>query len=98
MTLVEGSTFCIGAAGGDIRAGGAQGLFVRDTRVLSDWRLTIDGASPSPLTVLHGDPYAATHVGRLAPGRGQGETSTLLVVAGLASPAFKVEVEAEAVA
>ncbi|HZY75040.1 MAG TPA: glycogen debranching N-terminal domain-containing protein [Jatrophihabitantaceae bacterium] len=80
MTLVEGSTFCVGDATGDIHAGRAHGLFVRDTRVLSDLRLTIDDVTPSPLTVLHSDPFAATHIARLAPGSGQPESRTLLVV------------------
>jgi glycogen debranching enzyme len=80
VTLVEGATFCIGDASGDIHSSRAQGLFVRDTRVLSDFCLTIDGMSPSPLTVLHGDPFAATHVARIVPGNGQPESRTLLIV------------------
>jgi glycogen debranching enzyme len=80
VTLVEGATFCIADAAGDIHSGRAQGLFVRDTRVLSDFRLTVDGVNPSPLTVLHGDPFAATHIARLVPGSGQPESRTLVVV------------------
>jgi glycogen debranching enzyme len=80
VTLVEGATFCIGDMIGDIHSSRAQGLFVRDTRVLSDLRLKVDGASPSPLTVLHGDPFAATHVARVVPDSGQPESRTLLVV------------------
>src|SRR5437899_1621497 len=37
VTLVEGSTFCISRAGGDISPGGTQGLYYRDTRFLSRW-------------------------------------------------------------
>lgn len=44
VTLVEGSTFCISEAGGDVAHGQLQGLFVRDMRVLSRWALAIDGA------------------------------------------------------
>ncbi|MGH3277320.1 MAG: glycogen debranching N-terminal domain-containing protein, partial [Streptosporangiaceae bacterium] len=40
-TLIEGSSFCISEPGGDIVPGHAQGLFVRDTRVLSRWELTV---------------------------------------------------------
>lgn len=35
VTLIEGSSFCISDAVGDISPGGVHGLFVRDTRVLS---------------------------------------------------------------
>ncbi len=80
VTLVDGSTFCIGEANGDIRPDGAGGLFVRDTRVLSRWQLTVDGATPTVLSTLRGDPFAATHVSRVIPARGRGEASTLLVV------------------
>jgi len=56
VTLVEGSTFCISEPGGDIRPGQQQGLFVRDTRVLSGWELTVDGAAPLPLTTRQAEP------------------------------------------
>ena len=79
MTLVEGSTFCISEPGGDIRPGHAQGLFVRDTRVLSRWELTVDGSAPQPLTVQQAEPYAAAFLCRLPPPAGLAD-STLLVV------------------
>ena len=60
LTLVEGSTFCISEAGGDILADRAQGLFVRDTRVLSRWELTVGGESPTSMSVQSGAPYTAT--------------------------------------
>ena len=41
VTLIEGSTFCISEPGGDIVPDRSQGLFVRDTRVLSRWELTV---------------------------------------------------------
>lgn len=78
VTLVEGSTFCISEAVGDIVPNRAQGLFVRDTRVLSRWELTIDGVTPKVLTVHRGDPYAAAYVSRRPPPRGV--DSTLLVI------------------
>jgi glycogen debranching enzyme len=79
LTLVEGSTFCISGPGGDIRPGNTQGLFVRDTRVLSRWELMVDGRAPQPLTVQQAEPYAAAFMGRLPPPAGLAD-STLLVV------------------
>ena len=43
MTLVDESTFAISDTAGDMVPGGAHGLFVRDTRVLSRLELRIDG-------------------------------------------------------
>jgi glycogen debranching enzyme len=77
--LIEGSSFCISEPGGDILPGRPQGLFVRDTRVLSRWELTVDGKEPQPLSVQHAEPYAATFIGRLPPRAGKAD-STLLVV------------------
>jgi glycogen debranching enzyme len=79
VVLVEGSTFCISEPGGDIVPGQPQGLFVRDTRVLSHWELTVDGRRAEPLAVQRPDPYAAAFVGRLPPRDGHAG-STLLVV------------------
>lgn len=79
VTLVEGSTFCISDTAGDIQPGRAHGLFVRDTRVLSRWELTIDEVTPQALAVQHGDPYTATYVSRMPPPDGLAD-STLLVL------------------
>jgi len=79
VTLVEGSTFCISGTAGDIEPGGAHGLFVRDTRVLSRWELTIDDVRPQPLTVQRGDPYTATYISRIRSPSGLAD-STLLAV------------------
>ena len=78
-TLIEGSSFCISDPGGDIRPGHPQGLFVRDTRVLSRWELTIDGNEPQPLSVQHGEPYAATFLSRVAPRAGKADSTVLVV-------------------
>jgi len=77
--LIEGSSFCISDRGGDIQPGHPQGLFVRDTRVLSRWELTVDGQEPQPLAAEPGEPYAATFLGRVPPRAGRAD-STLLVV------------------
>ena len=79
ITLVEGSTFCLCSTSGDVLPDRAQGLFVADTRVVSGWRLQVDGAAVEPLTTLEGDRYRATFVGRTLPRRGRAD-STLLVL------------------
>jgi glycogen debranching enzyme len=78
-TLIEGSSFCISEPGGDIMPGRPQGLFVRDTRMLSRWELTVDGKEPQPLSVQNTEPYAATFLARMPPRAGRAD-STLLVV------------------
>ncbi len=79
VTLVAGSTFCIGATAGNIVEGAPMGLFVRDTRVLSRWLLEVDGDRLEPLTVRQHDPFRATFVTRARPRPGRAD-STLLVV------------------
>ncbi|WP_033440603.1 amylo-alpha-1,6-glucosidase [Saccharothrix sp. NRRL B-16314] len=78
-TLVEGATFCQSSADGDIHPGRPQGLFVSDTRVLSGWRLHLDGAPVELLSTIDSAPYAATFVGRARP-RGGLADSTVLVL------------------
>jgi glycogen debranching enzyme len=79
VTLVEGSTFCLSDAAGDITPGTAQGLFVRDARVLSRWELRLDGRRPQSLTVLAPDAYAARFVLRRPPLPGLADSTLLLV-------------------
>jgi glycogen debranching enzyme len=79
ITLIEGSTFCISEPGGDILPDRQQGLFVRDTRMLSRWELTVDGVEPQPLTMHTSEPFAATFLGRMPPKAGRAD-STMLVV------------------
>jgi hypothetical protein len=49
LTILDGSTFCISDERGDIADPG-EGLFANDTRFLSRWVLTIDGARPLRLS------------------------------------------------
>jgi len=67
VTLVEESTFCLSGRSGDVQPGGAQGLFLLDTRLLSRFQLTIDGEPADPLTVAIRQPFAATFVARARP-------------------------------
>ena len=78
VTLVEGSSFCICTPGGDLGAGGPNGVFFRDTRILSRWELRVDGERPDPLTAIIPDPYRGTFLGRLS--RRFGRTDTNLLV------------------
>ncbi|MGH3301397.1 MAG: amylo-alpha-1,6-glucosidase [Streptosporangiaceae bacterium] len=79
VTLIEGSTFCISEPGGDVVPDRSQGLFVRDTRMLSRWELTVDGIEPQPLSVQQSEPYGASFLGRMPPAAGKAD-STLLVI------------------
>jgi glycogen debranching enzyme len=49
LTILEGSTFCVSDERGDI-AEPVMGLFANDTRFLSRWVLTINGARPLMLS------------------------------------------------
>jgi glycogen debranching enzyme len=78
VTLVEGSSFCISAANGDMAANMPHGLFYLDTRILSRWDLCIDDRPVEPLAAVTRDPYRATFLGR-APHRWGQSDSTMLV-------------------
>ncbi|HET9690170.1 MAG TPA: glycogen debranching N-terminal domain-containing protein [Acidimicrobiales bacterium] len=76
LTVVNGSTFCMSTRNGDMSPQHAQGLFYRDTRILSRWQLTVGGQIPEVLAVTTTDPTGA---GILARVLGPGQTSALLV-------------------
>jgi glycogen debranching enzyme len=78
VTLLEGTTFCICEMSGDIRPGASQGLFVRDTRLISRLELSINDHVPEPLTPQSREPYACTFLSRMPPSDGLAD-STLLV-------------------
>lgn len=59
VTLVEGSSFCISSSNGDIQADRAHGLFVAGVRILSTWRLTVNGQALEPLTAETKEPFRA---------------------------------------
>lgn len=81
VTLLEGSTFCISAVSGDVHRDRPHGLFVADTRMLSCWRLSIDGAPVQNLSTIEepAEPYRATFVGRTPPRQWLAD-STMLVL------------------
>lgn len=78
VTLIEGTAFCVCLASGNIYPGGTDGIFFRDTRLVSRWELLVDGEQVEPMGVLSGEPYCATFLGlgHPRPGRRDG---TLLV-------------------
>ncbi len=65
VTLVEGTSFCISLPSGDITPDHPHGLFFQDTRILSAWRLTVNGQSVEPLTAQTKEPYRAVFAGRI---------------------------------
>jgi glycogen debranching enzyme len=83
VTLVEESSFAISGRAGDMVPGGAQGLFVRDTRILSRFELRVNGARPEPLAAVAEEPFSATFAGRVVRQGGLGGEghagSTLMV-------------------
>jgi glycogen debranching enzyme len=84
---MEGTTFCISDRRGDLPGGRSSGLFVRDTRMLSRWELSISGRAPAPLSVSFEAPFAAVFLSTFlsaflstVPAEGTGEQPELLVV------------------
>jgi glycogen debranching enzyme len=60
IQVLDGSTFMISDQFGDIHEGSAAGLYHEDTRHLSRWILTLDGARPVVLTSNEVDYYSAS--------------------------------------
>ncbi|MEV7135952.1 glycogen debranching N-terminal domain-containing protein [Arthrobacter sp. NPDC093128] len=78
VTLVEGSSFCISSANGDIHPEHPHGAFYEDTRILSRWNLEINGQSLEPLTASTKEPYRALFIGRVP--RSDGYADSPLIV------------------
>jgi glycogen debranching enzyme len=66
VTLVEGSSFCISSANGDIHPDHPHGVFHEDTRIVSGWSLTINGKSLEPLATKTKEPYRGVFIGRVS--------------------------------
>ncbi|HVS68480.1 MAG TPA: glycogen debranching N-terminal domain-containing protein [Mycobacteriales bacterium] len=79
QTLVEGSTFCLGTATGDIPTGGSHGLFFRDLRCLSRWELRVDGHPLEPVAAERHEPHAATYACRVPPRAGRADSHLLVL-------------------
>jgi glycogen debranching enzyme len=78
VTLVEGSSFCISLPNGDIHSEHPHGLFVHDTRILSGWRLTVNGQPLEPLAAETKEPYRALFVGRVSRSDGYADSSLIV--------------------
>ena len=78
VTLVDESTFAISGGAGDIAPGGAQGLFFRDTRILSQFEVLVNGARAEPLAAVTEDPFSATFVARDLPAPGRADSSLMV--------------------
>jgi len=79
VTLVEGSSFCISVASGDVLPGLPQGMFFHDIRFLSEFRLRVNGEWPEPLTAQRLDPFSALFVLRAMPVGGGADSHLVLV-------------------
>jgi glycogen debranching enzyme len=78
VTLIEGTAFCVCLPSGDILPGGTDGVFYRDTRLVSRWELLVDGDPVEAMAVLPGQPFCATFVGRGQPRPGRPESTVLV--------------------
>jgi glycogen debranching enzyme len=78
VTLVEGSSFCISSANGDIHPEYPHGVFFEDTRILSRWNLTVNGDPLEPLAAKTKEPYRALFVSRVP--RSDGYADNPLIV------------------
>lgn len=67
VTVLDGSSFCRSGRSGDIAAKQSQGVFVKDTRIISVWKLLLDDEPLVPLSVISSEPFEATFVTRAAP-------------------------------
>ena len=78
VTLVEGQTFCLSGRTGDASPGYPQGLFILDTRVISQWELQVNRHRLEPLTVDVTSPFAATFVARAHPAPGRADADLVV--------------------
>ncbi len=77
-SLVEGSSFCVSGSNGDLEPFRQQGLFVRDTRMISTWRLLVDNAPLEPLATIPAEPYECTFVTRAVPRPGHDDATVVV--------------------
>ncbi|WP_262107519.1 glycogen debranching N-terminal domain-containing protein [Arthrobacter sp. Marseille-P9274] len=78
VTLVEGASFCISSANGDMYPEYPHGVFFQDTRILSRWSMTVNGQPVEPLAATMKEPYRALFAGRVP--RSDGYADTPLIV------------------
>ncbi|MFP5218413.1 MAG: glycogen debranching N-terminal domain-containing protein [Actinomycetes bacterium] len=79
VAAVGGSTFCLSNSSGDIDPLRAHGLFHRDARIVSRWRLLLDGRPAQPLAARSPEPFSALFIGQRPPAPGRADSTLLLV-------------------
>jgi glycogen debranching enzyme len=79
VTLVQQTSFCLSAEEGDIRPGGAHGVYADDTRLLSRLELTVGDGPLELLSVAQDDASRATFVLRTPPPDGQADSRVLVL-------------------
>jgi len=94
VTVMDGTTFAVSDLAGDMREDAPQGLFVRDTRVLGRWDLTVDRRHPRPMTLLRDHPFSVTFVTGLE-SHGPGEHRVVVVRRRLVGNGMREEVRLE---
>lgn len=78
VTLVHGTSFCVCRSDGEMDGTLAQGTFLQDTRIVSGWRLRVDGNPVEPLATMTSDPFHATFLGRVHPKDSSVESALLV--------------------
>ena len=77
VTILQGSTFCVSSAIGDLSPDFSHGWFHRDTRALSRWNLWAGGAQLEPLDVYSPSPHQAVFIGRVSHQLGRESTQVV---------------------
>ncbi|WP_427173078.1 glycogen debranching N-terminal domain-containing protein [Arthrobacter sp. 92] len=78
VTVVDGSSFCISSANGDMHPERPHGVFFEDTRFISRWNLLVNDGPVEPLSSRVHEPFRALFVGRAK--RSDGRADSPLVV------------------
>jgi glycogen debranching enzyme len=79
VTLVDGSAFCISEGSADIVGVVPQGLFYIDTRLVSYWRIKVNGQFPEPLVASSDRPFHGSFISRTRPLPGLADSSFVIV-------------------
>ena len=77
-TLVEGPAFAISLSSGDMVPDAPHGVFFRDTRILTELRLRVNGHWPEPLAATTLDPFSASFVLRDQPVSGEADSKLMI--------------------
>ncbi|MET3932111.1 glycogen debranching N-terminal domain-containing protein [Arthrobacter sp. OAP107] len=78
VTVLDGSSFCLTAANGDMASGSPHGAFFHDTRYISAWNLSVDDVPLEALAATVVEPFEALFIGRVS-GQVEGVDTPLLI-------------------